>query len=136
MLGIDKLNSEEITNFLAFIRNAEQLVPAIEAAWKLADDESQDILHAIEFHNYNPRKTSALVKKLQTVRAERRIAKNAANIAHLITDWSSQNQQALKALERLLGDVRKEERHIQNMVYVPRTNIMEESGEENNENHG
>ena len=129
MIGLDKLNSEGISDFLVFVRNAEQLVPAIEAAWKLADDESQDILHAIEFHDYNPRKTSSLVKKLQMVRAERRIAKNAANIAHLITDWSSQNQQALKTLERLLGDVRKEEKHIQNMIYVPRTNIMEDKKE-------
>jgi len=119
--------SKNIEAFLAFLRNAESEYRIAEANEKSANDATQDILHAIEFNTYNPRKTAHLVKKIHAVRQERRDAKETMEIFSHILAWSAENKNVVKSLERLLGAVRKTENRIEKRTYSPRTSIMDET---------
>lgn len=121
------MTSKSIEVFLAFLRETEQAHSMAVADEKEANDASQDILHAVEFNTYNPRKTAHLVKTLQTVRKSRRTAKETIELSSPILEWIEENQSAVRSLERLLGDVRKAERRIEGRTYSPKTNIMEEA---------
>ena len=43
-----------------------------------------------------------------------------------MVDWVEQNRTVIKGLERLLGDVRKQERRSEGRSYAPRTHILED----------
>lgn len=118
--------SKSIEEFLDFLRDSDQQYCMAVENEKDANDATQDILHAIELSTYNSRRTGHLVKTLKTVRKNRRTAKETKETLLAVVDWSEKHKDAIKSLERLLGDVRKTERRIQNRVYSPRTEIMKE----------
>ena len=121
-----KISSQQLNDFLAFLREAEQQSNMARADNEEANNETQDILHEIEFGGYDPRKTGRLVKKLGGVRQKRRNAKNTIEITTPILSWCSENKDVVKSLQQLLGDIRKVEHRIETRVYAPRTNILEE----------
>lgn len=120
------MDSKSIEEFLAFLRNADERYRMAVENEKDANDATQDILHAVELNTYNSRRTGHLVKTLKTVRKNRRIAKETKETLLAVVEWAENHKDAVKSLERLLGEVRKTERHIQNRIYSPRTDIMEE----------
>lgn len=121
------MSSKSIEDFLAFLRDAEQQYNMAVEDEKEANDATQDILHAVELDTYNPRKTSKLIKTLHAVRKSRRTAKETMETFSPVLSWLEENRATVKALERLLGDVRKAERRIEGRTYSPKTNIMEEA---------
>lgn len=122
--------SEDIGMFLSFLRDSELEIEAAKQNLAEAEMETQDILHAVEFGDYNGRKTASITKALQEVRLKRRSAKDILETYEPILRWSSEQKEVIKSLERLLGEVRKSERRHQNRIYIPRTTIMMELGKE------
>lgn len=117
--------SQGLEDFLSYLRETEQNYHMAEADEHQTNNETQDILHAIELGTSNWR-PAQLLRKLQRVREKRRIAKDTLAAAGPIVEWYQNNQTVVKALERLLGDVRKQEKKTRNRVYVPRTGVMED----------
>jgi len=125
-LRVSEVVSESIEDFLSFLREAEQQYKTADLDEKDANDATQDILHAVELNTYNPRKTARLVKTLHNVRRTRREAKETMEVLSPVLAWAEENKTMVKSLERLLGNVRKVERRIQERQYTPRTDILDE----------
>lgn len=121
----EKAKSEYISEFLSFIRQCDSdycdaLATAVET-----EKQAQDIIHAVEFGTYNPKRSNSLLRKLQEVRLERRKAKNTQELLCHVSAWAADHAQTVKALERLLGEMRKIERKQASRLYAQRTDVME-----------
>lgn len=119
------MTSTQLKAFLDAIREAETNLNISVIEESETNQQTQDILHAVEFDQCNPRKSASLVNTLRTVRKKRRIAKDEIARLTPIVEWSKNNQNAIKSLERLLGDLRKTEHYQEERVYWHRTDILE-----------
>jgi hypothetical protein len=91
-----------------------------------AEAATQDLLHALELGNDKAPGRARLGLKIREVRRQRRTAKDIAEQTRPVVDWVEQNRTVIKGLERLLGDVRKQERRSEGRSYAPRTRILED----------
>lgn len=119
--------SEHINSFLIYIRECKTRLHIVLADELEANDQTQDILHRLELQSDSYHTTAQLGKTLRQVRQNRRIAKDIRERLAVIDEWAARNAEAIKSLERLLGDLRKIERNQNNRLYVPRTDILEET---------
>ena len=114
-----------IADFLALLDSAQKRYAAAMVEEQDANDETQDILHALEFRRHDPRKTARLIRTLGDIRRKRRRAKNDMEIADLIVKFQNGNAGAVKALQRLQGDVQTTMKNQARRDYQFRTGIME-----------
>lgn len=91
-----------------------------------AEAATQDLLHALELGDDKAPGRARLGLKIREVRRQRRTAKDIAEQTRPVVDWVEQNRTVIKGLERLLGDVRKQERRSEGRSYAPRTHILED----------
>ena len=87
-----------IADFLALLEYAQERYATAQAEERNANDETQDILHSLEFEWYDTRKAARLARKLSEIRQERRQAKNDMEIAGLISDFVNSHAALIKAL--------------------------------------
>lgn len=120
--------SEGIENFLNFLRETEQLYRIAVMEEQEANDETQDILHSLELTEMDYHEKAKTAQRLKEVRQKRRSAKDTVNKSRPIVEWTGSNQQVAKALERLLGDVRRAEKNTKNRIYTPKTTIRQDAG--------
>ena len=113
-----------IADFLALLDSAQKRYAAAMVEEQDANDETQDILHALEFRRHDPRKTARLIRTLGDIRRKRRRAKNDMEIADLIVKFQNSNAGTVKALQRLQGDVQTAQRDQATRPYYFRTEIM------------
>lgn len=110
-----------ISSFLEYIRECNQNYRIAITEEQEANDATQDILHSIELEKNDYHSYAHLAIRLKEVRANRRDAKDIQIQLEPIVEWAEQNQNTIKSIERLLGDVRKAERKTENRIYTPRT---------------
>lgn len=122
------LISENVSDFLDFLRESEQLARISEENEQEANDSTQDILHKLEIQPVSYHEAARLARKLAEVRQSRRMAKDIYNTVSLIVQWAEENKNVVKSLERLLGDVRKAEKFMRNRTYTPKTVVLKEVG--------
>ncbi len=120
--------SENVSDFLDFLRESEQLARISKENEQEANDSTQDILHKLEIQPVSYHEAARLARKLAEVRQSRRMAKDIYNTVSLIVQWAEENKNVVKSLERLLGDVRKSEKFMQNRTYTPKTGVLKEVG--------
>lgn len=113
---MDVGTSKGLESFLAFLRETTERHRMAEADRAEAEAATQDLLHALELGNDKAPGRARLGLKLREVRRQRRTAK----------DIAEQTRTVIKGLERLLGDVRKQERRSEGRSYAPRTHILED----------
>lgn len=82
------------------------------------DKATNDILHQIELGKSAERNKWAT--KLSEIRKERRYAKDIVAVAEPIKKYVAENPAQIKAIERLLGEVRKEQKHLKERKYTAR----------------
>ena len=111
-----------------FLRESEQLARISKENEQEANDSTQDILHKLEIQPVSYHEAARLARKLAEVRQSRRMAKDIYNTVSLIVQWAEENKNVVKSLERLLGDVRKSEKFMQNRTYTPKTGVLKEVG--------
>lgn len=111
---------------MTYLRETEQQMHMAAQSEQEANDATQDILHRLELCDIDGETAETLALKLQAVRRQRRKAKDVLDQAILISEWMESHRPMVKELERLLGEVRKQERKSQNRIYTPRTGILEE----------
>ena len=120
--------SENVSDFLDFLRESEQLARISKENEQEANDSTQDVLHKLEIQPVSYHEAARLARKLAEVRQSRRMAKDIYNTVSLIVQWAEENKNVVKSLERLLGDVRKAEKFMQNRTYTPKTGVLKEVG--------
>ena len=113
--------SKTIEEFLSFLRDSAQIYHIRRAEQEEQEKITQDILHSLELDNLNYRDTAKAATRLREARQKRREAKDAAEELEPIEQYVRNNQPEIKALERLLGDVRKVERKHENRIYIPKS---------------
>ena len=118
-------NSASIDAFLKYMRGAVEQHRMAEAEIREADDLTQDILHSLELENHDYHGYARLSKELRRVRQQRRMAKDVISVVTPVLEWMNANGQIIKDLERLLGIVRKNEKHCNNRVYTPKSNNVD-----------
>lgn len=92
----------------------------------LHDYETQDILHKLELEDVPYHDTAKLGKALTKVRENRRKAKDSVELNAPLVEWIQSHSDALKSLQKVLGEIRKIEDKQRRRMYVPRTKIVEE----------
>ena len=113
--------SNGIEAFLDYIRETEQLYRISVANEQETNDATQDILHSLELEAHDYHSSARLAIKLKEVRQARRAAKDLMGQTLPVVEWAEGNRQTIKALERLLGEVRKMEKNTGNRIYTPKT---------------
>ena len=81
---------------------------------------TQDLLHQIEFKNYNVCDGYKLYKELQEVRLERRRLKDENQVIHSAYEFISKDKKLISQLGNIQGVMKKIEEGQQNRVYKPR----------------
>lgn len=109
-----------LAKFLSDMREIESEYTWNFEAVSKCDKATQDILHELEFGDYEiARKNGPKVAK---IRKARRICKDAVDIAEPLYSWliSQEGMLIRRKLEKILGQVRKEQGAKCNRKYYPR----------------
>lgn len=117
-------HSAGLTDFLTYLRASDERYRMAQEDERQANDETQDILHSLELDKHTYNEQAKLARKLVDVRQRRRIAKETQEATAPIVVWSEANKPVIKALERVLGDVRKAEKRQEHRMYAPRTGVL------------
>lgn len=88
---------------------------------KLCEDRQQDILHELELAELKYHERARLATELSEVRKRRREVKNALEVLEPLVNWLNANPEALRSLQRVLGDMRKQEQRHANRIYIKRS---------------
>ena len=118
--------SQSLSDFLEFLRKSQQDYNIAIDIELTKSKETQDILHKIELDDVKYHDYAKLGKALKSIRNERREAKNIQLQLAPLVAWIKENQNVVRGLERLLGEVRKAETNIKNAHYYPRTDVVDE----------
>ncbi|AUO19905.1 hypothetical protein [Monoglobus pectinilyticus] len=118
--------SDKIADFLSYMEEQCQMYDIARDMLKECDEATQDILHKMEIDPVKYKERARLATKLQSIRRQRRTAKDMTETTKIISIWVKDNKSIIGSLQRLLGDVRKAEKKQQNRTYIPRTNVIEE----------
>lgn len=109
-----------LTNFLSDIREIESEYSWNFEAVSKCDKATQDLLHELEFGDYDiARKNGPKVAK---IRKARRICKDAVDLAEPLHSWlvSQEGISIMRKLEKILGQIRKEQAAKASRKYYPR----------------
>lgn len=116
--------SAQIENFLRFLTNCDEEYNIAVQKENDADAATQDILHHIELEENSQLDYTYEGSQLHRVRRDRRQAKDTQQLTKPIKEWAASNKRIIKELERLLGEVRRQERYIENRFYTPKTDVL------------
>lgn len=105
--------SDHISNFLAFTRDLQTEYSINYTDVGTCDDATQDILHQIELGSYKDR--NKYTTQLAKIRKRRRKSKDFVDINKTFVEYikSDEFKKVYKVLEKLLGDVRKQENYVE-----------------------
>lgn len=105
------------------LRNAQKQFDGNCENIGLTDRETQDILHKIEFDNFNASSGFILAKKLQNVRQERRRLKDDNFILNHLLSFIAKNKNLMQDLQKAINNVIEAEKMQNERQYYPRSNI-------------
>ncbi|MFE8704113.1 hypothetical protein ACFYKX_26450 [Cytobacillus sp. FJAT-54145] len=111
----------EIINALQAVRdvyiNFPKRYELNQEALKKLESEIQDILHIIEFTNFNAAHGYKWAKELKRLREERRALKEELELLEPVRDFLSFPKPTEKNISRIIGDVRNIEGRQSNRSY-------------------
>ena len=116
--------STELNSFLSFLRTCEESNRLAILTENDMDRQTQDILHNIELNENSQYDYICQGFTLRDIRRKRRKAKDIKEATAPICNWMKENRKVINDLERLLGDIRKQEKQAQNRSYTNRTGVM------------
>ena len=130
----ETIGSKGLETFLRYLMDVKSEHESALDIQRETDDLTQDILHSIEMDDNSYHQNGKLVRTLGAVRRKRREAKNLDMVIDPLIGWIYSNQPTIKALEKVLGEMRKAERVNGLRTYHPKTDIVKRTLKE--ENHG
>lgn len=119
--------SERISEFLDWLRESDTIYNMAQATAEEESKKTQDILHKLELGSTTYHERAKLGRALIDIRKKRREAKDTIAVLEPVVGWKEENKSCIGSLERLLGQVRKEEINTEGRIYYPRTGIVEET---------
>ena len=129
-----KKYSEEIEHFLCFLEQCKADLKDAEKQEALADKQTQDILHCLEFQELSLHDYIAVGIEQKNIRQNRRKAKDVRETLTQLVDWVAVNKRFIDQLTQMLGKVRKAEKNVEkNRYYVDRTDIVKKVLSDNTE---
>lgn len=63
-------------------------------------------------------------KYIEEARKSSRQAKDTQRLTKPIREWMAANKRVIRDLEKLLGELRRQERYIENRSYTPKTDVL------------
>lgn len=118
--------SQGIEDFTSYLRDTEQKYRIAETNEQEATNDTQAILHYLELTSPEEDEYEKIALTLKEVREKRRIAKDQMDQISPVIQWINTNPNVIKALNQLLGDVRKAENSAVNRIYTPKTKIIDQ----------
>ena len=119
----NKLSSEQLSQFLDFVAEAQRLYKFCSDEVNTQDKLTQDYLHSLELGELSCSERSKLATKLATNRKDRRYYKDRVEELEPIVQFFSDPAHK-KLLDKLsstvLGQVRKAESYHKDRIYIPR----------------
>ena len=113
--------SEHIKSFLDYLRKCNEEYSLNNSVLQEMDRQTQDILHKIELEKISYHEHARLNKELAEVRKSRRKAKDRVIVLNPVAEYIDKNRSVFNSLSQLLGDVRKEEKRLENRMYFPKS---------------
>lgn len=115
-----------LEDFINFMDATHEQYGISKADLDATNIDLQDLQHYIEFGHPDAKKMWKIYKLYRETRQKRRIAKDTLEQCSPIVEWYVSNQQVLKELRALLGQVRKVERQQANRSYAIRGHILDD----------
>ena len=120
-----KKYSEEIEHFLNFLEQCKADMKEAEKQEVLADRQTQDILHCLEFQELSMHDYIALSIEQKNIRQNRRKAKDVRETLTQFVEWITANKKFVDNLTQMLGKLRKAEKNVEKQRhYVDRTDVL------------
>lgn len=121
--------SKGIEEFLRFLTSAKEAYNISASVQDETEDMTQDLLHQLELGENSYHEIAQLGIRTADARRERRAAKNTIQQLQPLMDWMQNNQVTIRGLEKLLGQMRKEELHTnpELMSYNYKTDIVNQA---------
>lgn len=114
------MHSKDLEIFLSLLRSTEEQHNIHYDNVNKCDREQQNLLHDFELLDLNYNQRAKKATELKKTRLERRYSKDTVEITSMIVQFCKDNKQFIQKLERLLGDLRKKEKDMENRVYKRR----------------
>lgn len=123
--------STYLEKFLDFIRSAENIYKEAYEKVHEMDQLTQDYLHDIELGGFDYKGRAKIATKLKEARKIRRVNKDITIPLRPVRDWVITHRGTINELQQLLGEVRKEEKALNNRFYIRKVDIdvTKEQGE-------
>ena len=90
--------SDKIADFLSYIEEQCQMYDIAKDMLKECDEATQDILHNMEIDPVKYKERARLATKLQSVRRQRRTAKDMTETTKIISIWVKDNKSIIGSL--------------------------------------
>lgn len=117
-------DSEHLAAFLAWLRDVRQDYDMALAELDEAENATQDVLHRLELGEDGYHNRAKLALALRKARQRRRRGKDKLTILQPVIGWLEAEQKTIKALERLLGEMRRLEKSLTGRSYHPKTDVV------------
>ncbi len=111
------IGSKDVDKVLRFFKEADDAAVIADDERKICEDKQNDILHELELVDHTHNERGRLGKELTEIRRQRRGAKDAYELLYPLCEWIANNGNAIKALQRALGEMRKIEEKQKNRQY-------------------
>ena len=117
-------DSEHLAAFLNWLRDVRQDYDMALAELDEAENATQDVLHRLELGEDGYHNRAKLALALRKARQRRRRAKDRLAVLQPLKNWLAENEKTVKALERLLGEMRRLEKCLVGRSYHPKTDVV------------
>ena len=111
------MRSKDLETFLSLLRSTEEQHNIHFDNVNKCDKEQQNLLHDFELLDLNYNQRAKKATELKKTRLERRHSKDTVEMTSIVVQFCKDNRQFVQKLERLLGDLRKKEKDLENRVY-------------------
>lgn len=111
------IGSKEIEDVLKLFRQADEEAASAGEEQRFCEDKQNDILHDFELVEHTHNERGRMGKELTEIRRQRRAAKNTCELLYPLCEWIGNYNNAIKALQRVLGEMRQIEGKQKNRQY-------------------
>lgn len=117
-----KITSERFAETINVLRELEREYQICAAKLLKVERAEIDLLHFLEIYATNYKERNKIATQLRICLLERRVQKDHVDVLKPFAEFLAkpENKGILDRLAQVLGDIRKQERHLQDRIYKPR----------------
>ena len=121
--------SKGLEEFIRYLNGCKEAYNISVSTQEETEAMTQDLLHCLELEDNTYHQQAKLGRTISQIIKERRSAKYTIQQLQPVMDWIDANQTTIRGLEKLLGQVRKEELKTNPdlLCYHDRTDIVKQT---------